>query len=53
MHNIISKAFFVAATLRGAFFWFTNWTHGYDEVVVLALLGILAHFAFESKAKVP
>lgn len=51
MNKIISKAFFAAAVARGGYFFATNWNHGYDEVIVLALLGILAHFAFQPAAK--
>lgn len=52
MHSLIAKAFFAGAAARGAYFFATDWTHGYDEVIVLALLGILAHFAFQPAAKV-
>lgn len=51
MNSIIAKGFFAAAAARGAYFFATDWNHGYDEVIVLALLGILAHFAFTPAAK--
>lgn len=52
MNKYISQAFFAAAAARGGYLWAINWTHGFDEVIVLALLGILAHFAFERRVAV-
>lgn len=51
MNTYISRAFFAAAAARGGYLWATNWAFGHDEVIVLALLGILAHLAFQPAAK--
>ena len=51
MNTYISRAFFAAAAARGAYLWAIDWNHGMDEVLVLALLGILAHFAFQPAQK--
>lgn len=48
--NPISTAFFTIALLRFLYIKFVRFElYTYDECIILALLGILAHFAFERR----
>lgn len=50
-HRMISRSFFFIALLRFIYLIATNAIYGFNEVVVVAALGCLAHFAFESGSK--
>lgn len=46
-HRIISRGFFAVALLRFIYLMATNAIYGFNEVIVIAVLGGLANLAFE------